>query len=525
MKISGAARGKCLLFALAIMAGLCFVPRVSPSFDREPPSNQTPDKSDIINNESAQPSPAPSGNLSEEDIIGLTFGVRDEGDAPAVVPDEAADLPAEVSDQAAEDSEAIAEILAGVKDDGPSGAAVVAPALLLNLRYWSNRDYTRVAIEFSREVPFSAPVRLPASPDQGLPPRIYVDFPGTAIDGSLADGGTAGADCFTLPIQDGLLKKARAGQFEADMARVVLDIESIQRFSIFPLPGKTFQFVIDVYGDSAGLPKVANKDGGDGAAESAEAPVEAAKPRSASLPVVDRWARKEVVVMLDAGHGGKDPGAVGQKGLKEKDVTLELIKLVKREIESSRRGVKVVLTRSDDRYLGLVERTAMANTMNADIFVSIHINAAKRKTARGIETYFLDNTTDRAALKLAAKENFVDEAELIDKSGTTNLILADLITASKVEDSVPLAESIQKSLVAGVSRRWKGIPDIGVKKAPFWVLTGATMPCALVEVSFISNRDDEKLLRSSSYKKAAAKGIAGGIVDYLDNYHRPEIGR
>jgi N-acetylmuramoyl-L-alanine amidase len=404
---------------------------------------------------------------------------------------------------------------------GPLPGGTVSPpsyTQLQAIRYWTSPDYTRVVIELSAKVPFTPPTLLPADPALGLPPRLFIDFNKTIVAASLAGAQTPEPGCFTLPIGDGLLKKARAGQYQPDVARVVLDIERIDRFNAFPLPGESFRYVIDVYGAPASDGRApARKD-----SRSTDAP---------SLGLEDHrdlesWFRSrrqgleanKFIVVLDPGHGGKDPGALGSSGSPEKDIVLAIALAAKNNLEFMRDDVKVILTRQDDRYLTLVERTALANTLNADLFVSIHINAAKNREAQGIETYFLDNTTDRAALKLAARENFVPEAELMNASDSVNRILADLITTSKVEDSVPLAQMLQGSLVRSLRREWREAGDKGVKKAPFWVLTGATMPCALVEVGFISNREEEKYLRHAAYQQAAGHGIAAGISQYLDSY-------
>ncbi len=383
-------------------------------------------------------------------------------------------------------------------------------ARVLSVRYWSNKDYTRVVIELDREVPYEAPHLLKPDSELGTSHRLYIDFKGASIDQSMRKEVTPEAGCFTLPIGDGLLKKARAGQYLPDVSRVVLDIERLDHFKAFPLPGSPFRYVIDVYGEAEPMNLAKLLERG---AKIPEVPKAADHPAS---PL--KGASGKYIIVLDPGHGGKDPGAVGPSGLKEKDVVLAIAKRTKTSIESRRPDVKVVLTRSDDRFISLVERTAMANTMNADLFISIHSNAAKNSQAMGVETYYLDNTTDRASLRLAAKENFIDEEKMIKSSDTTNLILADLITNSKVEDSVPLAESIQRELIRGLRRNWSDVPDKGVKKAPFWVLTGATMPCALVEVSFMSNRTEEKRLASSAYQSAAAEAISSGVVGYLESY-------
>ncbi len=384
-------------------------------------------------------------------------------------------------------------------------------ATLLRVRYWSSDEYTRVVVDLDKEVPYAPAHLLRPDPELGTPPRLYVDFKRTRLSDSFKEHGNEEEyGCYSLPIGDGLLKKARAGQYRQDVARVVLDIKKLDHFNAFALPGKPFRYVLDVYGEPReNRPAVA-----EGPREQLQKPSDGPGPLRRVPPA------NKFIVVLDAGHGGRDPGAVGPSGAREKDITLALAELTKARLEKKRDDVQVVLTRKDDAFLGLVDRTALANTLNADLFVSIHCNASTNSAARGVETYFLDNTTDRAALKLAAKENFVDESELMDSMDTTNLILADLITASKVEDSVPLARSVQKHVVSSLHARWADVPDKGVKKAPFWVLTGATMPCVLAEVSFISNRTEERRLSSLSYQRTAAEGIADGIISYLDSYER-----
>jgi N-acetylmuramoyl-L-alanine amidase len=441
-------------------------------------------------------------DLSDEEILALSFGITGR---PAPAAGSTRDQPVRGR---REDVEPL-----------PLSPAPADYARLLNIRYWSNKDYTRVVVDLDREAPFAPPHLLRPDPELGTPPRLYIDFQGAVISESMRQG-TPEPGCYTMPIGDGLLKKARAGQYQPDVARVVLDIERIDRFNAFPLPGERFRYVIDVYGSHRNL--AASRTAAEEEKETVADKAAGSETKKVQTEDKKRVAgRKKIIIVLDPGHGGRDPGAVGPTGLREKDVTLSMARRIKRVLEAGNKDVRVVLTRSDDRYLSLVERTAMANTMSADLFVSIHCNAAASSDAYGIETYYLDNTTDRAALKLAAKENFVAEEVMTGPRDTTNLILADLITMSKVEDSVPLARSLQKHLISRMRKRWKDTRDKGVKKAPFWVLTGATMPCALVEVSFISNRKEEKLLRSSDYQQAAASAIASGVLDYIRE--NPEV--
>ncbi len=393
----------------------------------------------------------------------------------------------------------------------PSGKAQVR-----RLRYYSGPDYTRVVIDLDQNLDFLPPHLLRKDPSIGAPPRLYVDFPG-AILGQEIKAETRRKDAYyELPISDGLLRRARVGQFQEDVVRVVLDIERIDRYHFFTLPGEagSQRFVIDVFGS----PLKSRTQGKTPGVVASPKPTAPKGPVSVSPPLRSqtRPARKKAwIIVVDPGHGGKDPGAVGQHNIREKDIALRISLKLKRELEKQIPGVKVILTRSRDEYLTLVERTAKANAADADLFLSIHCNASPNRKAYGIETYYLDNTTDRAALKLAARENFVSEQAIADDRDLTNQILADLLTNSKVEGSIPLAGYIQESLIKDLSKKYSSINDLGVKKAPFWVLTGATMPCVLIETSFISHQREEKRLASNSYQEALAMAIARGTKSYL----------
>ena len=401
-----------------------------------------------------------------------------------------------------------------------------SPAQILTIRYWSSQDYTRVVVDLDREVDFLPPHLLKPDPNLGAPPRLYVDFPGTVLSPEFRQQTPLRDGFYDLPIGDGLLEKARAGQHDQDAVRVVLDLKSISDFHCFPLPGEDggFRVVLDISGQKAAPPQAAVIPA---PLEKPPAPAPVEKPAPAQKPapkVQPKKLSRRSVIVIDPGHGGKDPGAIGPGRTREKDVTLALAKKLKARLEKEHPDLKVVLTRSDDRYLSLVERTALANTLDADLFISIHCNASPKREAAGIETYYLNNTTDRAALKLAARENFVPE-KTMEKFGSPdeelNFILADMQTSSKVERSVPLAGLIQESMVRELKKEYSSVHDLGVKKAPFWVLTGARMPCVLVETSFISNRREEKRLVSSSFQDDLARAMARGIHEYLNEH--PEL--
>ncbi len=222
------------------------------------------------------------------------------------------------------------------------------------------------------------------------------------------------------------------------------------------------------------------------------------------------------VVVIDPGHGGEDTGAIGPGGTTEKDITLQIALRLKETIEEDLPYVNVVLTRTDDTYIPLKERTAIANRVRADLFLSIHANAAYRRGASGVETFFLSlEASDNEARMLAAIENNMvpaEEPDIMDgKKEVDELtsILWDLTQTKTHHESQLLAEFVHTFLVEVVKEE-----NRGVKQAPFIVLAGATMPAVLVEVGFISNPEEEERLSQKDYQEKIARAIAGGILNF-----------
>ena len=219
------------------------------------------------------------------------------------------------------------------------------------------------------------------------------------------------------------------------------------------------------------------------------------------------------VIVIDPGHGGEDTGAVGPGGLEEKDITLSVAKRLKRILEK-RLAATVLLTRSDDTYITLEDRTDFANRNNADIFISIHANAARRRVASGVETYFLSfEASDDDARMVAAFENDVIGIDA-DGNGSTvtedlRAILWDLAQTESHHQSSKLAEAIHTSVLSVT-----GGENRGVKQAPFMVLTGAAMPAVLLEVGFITNPAEEKKLSSRRFQNLMAEAVAEGIIKF-----------
>jgi N-acetylmuramoyl-L-alanine amidase len=221
---------------------------------------------------------------------------------------------------------------------------------------------------------------------------------------------------------------------------------------------------------------------------------------------------KEFVVAIDPGHGGKDPGAVSQDGcLKEKDLTLEIAKKLKTTLESRNPPLKVVLTRSDNRHLSLEDRVALANAANADLFISIHCNAAEDSGSKGIETYYLSKASSRGAMRVAARENGIPLSKMSDIEAT----LVDLMVTSKKSESAKLAISVHGSLSLNQKGVGTSARNRGVRQAPFYVLLGAKMPSILVECAFISNKRERRKLTNPAYVTSIADRIAEGAANYL----------
>ena len=215
-------------------------------------------------------------------------------------------------------------------------------------------------------------------------------------------------------------------------------------------------------------------------------------------------------IIVDAGHGGHDTGAIGPRGVREKDVTLAMAKKLAARLRAS--GFEVTLTRTDDRYLKLEERTAIANLARGDLFVSLHTNANPRRDRSGVETYFLNVTDDRYARRLAARENGTMDLE--ESPGDVTRILTDLNSTSSAGASRTLARQVQKEITARTRQAQGPVRDRGVKSALFYVLLGARMPAVLVETAFISNRAEEQRLASPAYQQLVADGVARAIVDF-----------
>lgn len=342
------------------------------------------------------------------------------------------------------------------------------------VRHWSNRAYTRVVVDLTGPVQYTKQ-RI------GSPDRLFIDLWPAKLSPTIEKK--------PLPVDDSLLERVRFAENKPGVVRVVLDIKRLGDFKIFTL-ANPYRLTIDVHGDSttATAPLKDIVIWGEGAKKHEPQPIRS--------------------IVLDPGHGGKDPGAVGRRGLEEKDVNLDIAKRLSRMLREA--GVKVILTRDRDVFVSLEERTAIANINNADLFISIHQNAHRYRSAKGVETYFLNATEDEQILKVAARENNIS----ISQMTVLEKILLDLNATDNATKSIPLANSVQETLVRFLSQRSQKVNNLGSKPGPFYVLVGAKMPAILVETSFISNPQEEAKLKTASHRKRIAEAVFQGIQQY-----------
>jgi N-acetylmuramoyl-L-alanine amidase len=434
-------------------------------------------------------------------------------------------------------------------------AATVAPANLATLTAIQRTvlpGSVRVVLELDREVTYR---------EERLfgPARLFFDMTNVQLTPELLDK--------TLSYPTDVINKIRLGRHPDNVVRVVLDIENVTKYSVFTLYSP-FRLVVDaertpvappaplravaipseplpvlpslaptpselpkaataadvaLVAVEAAPPVVESPAPAPAPAEVVAAPAPVATPPGSTAPARPSTPSANVAggysiarqlglgvsrIVIDPGHGGHDPGVLG-RGLSEAalvlDVALRLEKLLAKE-----EGVDVVLTRRTDAYVPLEERTAIANRHNADLFLSIHANASRNTSAKGIETFYLSFASSPDAEAVAARENSASEQAMHQ--------LPDLIKKitlnNKLDESRDLANMVQEALITNLRKSNKEVRSRGVKKAPFVVLIGAEMPSVLAEISFLSNRQELSLLKTANYKQRIAQSLFNAVMKY-----------
>lgn len=396
-----------------------------------------------------------------------------------------------------------------------SGSVAAGATRVLSFRHFSTEGYTRLVFVLNRESNQFRNGRL------NDPPRIFVDIP----SGRLQSG-------IRLPRfkKASLARKLRVGRPDRKRMRLVIELRHAEiRHRVFTLP-EPARIVIDLrdarpaqakmpterdrIGDKSPLPRAIP----DRQVSRPEEPPPAGAPRSMrerrrrSPNMTARFRAGLGRIVLDPGHGGRDPGAVGLYGLTEKRLVLDISRRISRSLRRLLPpGNRVILTRTRDRFLDLKKRTAVANKHDADVFVSIHVNSSPIRSTRGVETYLLAEASTKRALRLAARESGTTVSEMSD----LQKILGDLTLRSKVTESHQLANHVQGAIISRLIETYSNINDLGVKRGPFYVLVGAQMPSILVEMAFLTNRSEARRLKTRKFRQNIAEGIAMGIFKFI----------
>lgn len=403
------------------------------------------------------------------------------------------------------------------------------PATLVEMRYKTASDYSRVVLDADAPVRFKYqlidasgnPVPSPkegGGPSGGKtekPRRLYIDLMNTHVGRNIAA---------ETRVSGGMLKSLRANQKDPDTTRIVLEVTEFHDYKVFALENP-FRLVVDVYGVPAQRAKAAPETAAGMDDEPDPAPEQAVKggikaPKGSrgriAADLVEQLGLTVHTIMVDAGHGGKDPGAQGF-GLMEKDVNLRMALILGKELKS--RGFKVVYTRTTDDFIPLEERTARANVRKVDLFISLHCNAHHDPGMSGLETYSLNLARTPDAVRVAARENAVSDKSISD----LQMILTDLMLTSKIKESLDLARGVQKSGLANLRAGKFTVTDHGNREAPFYVLMGAKMPSVLVEIGYITNKTEAARLKNDYYLRTMARGIADGVAEYKNTLERHAI--
>jgi len=333
-------------------------------------------------------------------------------------------------------------------------------------RYWSNNRYARVVMDFSSKVPFQF--------------KTFVTKGGTKLVFILDEPLTFKKRIQTVYGKHVEFFKSASLKKKRHSSSIAVSFRSKAQCRVFTLVSP-YRIVVD----ALSLNDIEKKHPG-------------------STPYKKT---QDLIICLDPGHGGKDPGATGPHGIKEKDVVLRIARILREKLVK-RYGLKVIMTRNRDTYIPLEERVAFANSKGADLFISIHINASRNRRVQGISTFCLSNTSDKKSLRLAARENGVP----LSKMSSVNKILNDMLFCEKYNESYKVAHIIHQTLITNVRYYSPSINNLGVRFAPFYVLAGAKMPSILLELDFISNPYSEKRLVRYTYLNRITDGIAKGIL-------------
>lgn len=398
--------------------------------------------------------------------------------------------------------------------------AVATPIVVRDVRFKTYPDHTRVVLDLQRSTSFTQN-RL-KNPD-----RIIIELQNALL-------GKTAKDRLTETKLPGEIAIA---QPHARSVTISLDMNTISDYKLLPLNSPD-RLVVDIFNQAPAQPAATIPNPVASIAVSEPPPplsaapavtvfpptpeaapppappapqVKAPAPAAAPPRIEPKVARNDIkIIVIDPGHGGKDPGAIGRSGMAEKDITL-FVSLRLRELIIKRLGRGVLMTRDRDVFIELEDRAKFANAMGADLFVSVHVNSHPQRSTKGVEIYHFGEATDRRALEVAAREN---GTPIKDTGIGWEYLVADLLTTKKVQESLELAWTTKKAMLARLDDYYD-VEDHGVKTAPFYVLRYTAMPSILAEIAFITNPTEERLMQSDAFLYRIAESIFDGVKAYV----------
>lgn len=465
----------------------------------------------------------------------------DTANADPVPPKDSAPAVVSSDDDTASPESPDVQAASNTKPSGTSGrgarSASGGAVLLKDIRRALMSDGVRITLDLESEVSYH-------EEEITNPKRVFFDLKGVRTASALQDT--------SLEFDDDIVREIRLGRHPQNTTRVVMDLDGVEAYSVYPMYSP-YRLVIDFKRSASARANppaapalVASLPAPPPPTETNPAPLaettpppatpskadaKAASKSEAKGPLPSKSSASVAVappatnsngkfslsrqlglgvsrIVIDAGHGGHDPGAQGS-GINESELTLDIALRVQKLLEKQP-GIDVVMTRDTDVFIPLQERTAIANREGADLFLSIHANASRSAAARGIETYFLNFATNPEAEAVAARENAGSS------QGMHNLpdIVKAIALNNKINESRDFADTVQKSMVKRLRPRNKTLRDLGVKQAPFVVLIGAGMPSVLAEMSFLTNHQEGTLLKTSAYRQSIAQALYEAVLSY-----------
>jgi len=373
----------------------------------------------------------------------------------------------------------------------PFATSAAPPATLEKIRSWSHDGYTRVVLDLDRPAPYEVTL---------LDSDISISLTNTRPSARLLKTPPA--------VSDGVIEKVELYQHDHQRLAVILTPRRHNPYKVFTLENPD-RVVIDILT----VPETAAPEPGK-KVEKRVGKKTKKKKEPEPAPVEPASAIRTIVI--DPGHGGHDPGAIGASGLTEKEVVLDVSHRLKTLLRQ-RLKKRVILTRETDIFISLGQRAALANRRGADLFISVHVNAADNSDLRGVETYLFGRPTDAAAGALAARENAEDDKTMRDFD---KVILDDMQREFRLNAALTLAHFTQASFAERIVPKYH-TTSLGVKQAPFYVLAKTKMPAILAEIAFVSHKAEEARLARPSYRQEIAEALFAGVAAYMES---PEAG-